>query len=62
MNNMNEWQFTPIHVCERTFFIIITHINKDTTINYLHIGNKFITYKKLGSFLYLEAVLSQYNH
>ena len=36
-------------------FIIITHINKTTTINYSHIDNKFITYKKL------DYILSSFN-
>ena len=44
---MNERPFISIYICERTFFIIITNINKITTINYLHIDSKFITYKKL---------------
>ena len=48
INNMkNEWPFIPIHICERTFFVIITHINKTTTIDYLHIDNKFISYQKI---------------
>ena len=39
----------------------VTHNNKITTINYLHIDSKFITYKKLQAY-YHQAVLSQYNH
>ena len=36
------------------FFIIIIHIIKTTTINYLHIGSKFITYKKLQVYYTLK--------
>ena len=32
------------------FIIIITHINKTPIINYLHINNIFIIYKKTSSY------------
>ena len=34
-------------MCKNILFIIITHINKTTTINYLHNDQNFITRKKL---------------
>ena len=42
------------------FWIIITHINKTTTVNYLYIDKNCITYKKNLSLLHLKRFKESY--